>query len=733
MKFFNKYCYVSQHDGSDCGPACLAAVAKQYGSYIKISKIREEAGTDRFGTSLFGLIKAAEKMNFQCKAIEMHNKNNISKDFPKPAIVHIRTQQNLQHYIVLHEVNKKNIIVADPSQGIVEYKIDDFFKLWDGVVLLLVPNKNFKQEKKDRQIFREYKELIKTQKKFFGIIFIISILLNLFGLTGTIYYKFILDNVANNDNTNNLQIVSLGVILLIVLKSIIEFFRSILIAKVSLNLDKLIVMKFYNHVINLPMEFFRTRRVGDIISRFNDATKIRDMLSSVTISVMFDLLMVILGTIILCCYNRTLFLLCIFPVSLYLLLMFIFKKPLEKTNRQLMISDSEFYSYLVESLSGIEMVKSVNGENLSNKRMDEKFSNVLKKNLNYSYVENLHISLKSSIEGLFTVLVLWIGVLQVLDGLYSVGTLISYNALLVYFIGPMERIIGLQSQIQSAAVASERLSQIMEISKEEKVENANEYYKNNSLLGDIIFQKVDFRYGTKEKILKNISLHIKKGQKVAFVGESGSGKTTIAKLLMNFYEIESGQIEINFHKIQDIDKGLLRDKIGYVSQNYFFFSGTIKENLLFVKPDLTYEKMTEVCKLVQMHDYIESLHYKYDTSLEENAANLSAGQRQRLSIAKALIRNPEILIMDEATSNLDVINEMKIEKALDNYEVKNTRIIIAHRLSTIVNCDRIFVFKNGELIEEGTHEELINKGGHYYELSNIQSLNRRKNNIKLIT
>lgn len=551
---------------------------------------------------------------------------------------------------------------------------------------------------------------------------ILSLFVNAFGLTGTVYYKFIIDDVAQNALNDKLTLVSLAVMSLLALKCIFEYLRVILVTKVALKFDKIIVINFYNHVIRLPMEFFRTRRTGDIVSRFNDAAKIRDILSSVTVSAMMDLIMVVEGTIVLCWYNSVLFFLSLIPVTLYLILMGIFKKPIKESNRKLMENDAEFCAYLVESLSGNEMVKSVNGEELASTILGNKFEEFLDTELKYNYIEGLHNSLKMSVQNFFTILVLWIGVIQVLNNWYSIGTLITYNALLAYFMGPIERIIGLQSQLQSAIVESNRLFEIMDMAKEEKKENKE--VKNESLLGDIVFNNVDFRYGTREKILKCITLRIKKGQKVAFVGESGSGKTTMAKLLLRFYEIEGGSIEINNQKLSNIDKGFLRERMAYVSQDYFFFSGTIRENLEFVKPGLSEEEMINVCKIVRMDDFIQTLQYKYDTLLEENAANLSAGQRQRLSIAKALLRNPEILIMDEATSNLDSITEIEIERALDNYQIENTRIMIAHRLSTIVNCDQIFVFKKGELLEAGTHEELINNHGYYYDLCKRQDLNK---------
>ncbi|WP_160675928.1 peptidase domain-containing ABC transporter [Clostridium sp. C8-1-8] len=722
MGVFKRYECIKQHDFSDCGPACLATIAKYYGMDIHISQIREYAGTETEGTTVLGLIKAGEKINLKAKAIRIKSFDDIHKFFPKPAIAHVTISTNILHYVVVYEVNDNYITVGDPSRGIVKYKLEDFFKIWTGIIITYAPTKDFVPIKKDNGVYKEYWNLIKNEKKFFIKIFLLSIITTLLGLVGAYYYKYIVDDAK----ADSLLLITSGTIILLVFKYITEYFRSILLLKVSQNLDRYILMKFYDHVIKLPMNFFRTRKVGEIISRFNDATKIREALSSITITVMMDSIMVLAGIILLFNYNRTLFFLCLIPIILYCSIMVIFKKPLEAGNRNLMKSNSKFYSYLVESLEGIEFIKCVNGEERVVSDAKDRFAEVIENTIKFGYVDSLHSNMKNSIGPIFTILVLCVGFFQVLKGSFTIGELISYSSLLTYFIGPLDRLTGLQSQIQSALVATERLTEIQILQTEKKTESEEKLLSPESLLGEVVFNKVDFRYGTGNKILKSLKFSIKKGSKVAFVGESGSGKTTIAKLLMGFYKVEGGQILINNYNIDDIDKNILREKIAYVSQDYFFFSGTIRQNLEFANINASFDEIKEICKIVQIDEYIENLTFKYNTKLEENATNLSAGQRQRLAIAKALLRNPEILILDEATSNLDSITEVEIQKALDNYRVNNTRIIIAHRLSTIVGCDKIFVFKNGELIEVGSHEELISFEGYYYDLCMKQGLVNNK-------
>jgi ATP-binding cassette subfamily B protein len=285
----------------------------------------------------------------------------------------------------------------------------------------------------------------------------------------------------------------------------------------------------------------------------------------------------------------------------------------------------------------------------------------------------------------------------------------------VYFLGPIERIINLQSTIQTAVVAADRLGEILDLELE-KSKDEDKKICPSTLKGTIEFKNVDFRYGTRQLTLKDINISIKHGEKIALVGESGSGKTTLSKLLMNFYQCEKGEVLINGYNIKDINIDALREKIAYIAQGVFFFSGTIKENLNFGLESVTMEEMVDACKKAQIHDYINSLPLRYDTLLEENASNLSGGQKQRLAIARAILKKPEILIMDEATSSLDSITEKAIERTIREFSKNITTIIIAHRLSTIMRCDTIYVIDNGAVIESGNHYELIEQGGRYYNL-----------------
>lgn len=719
MDIFKKYYCVKQHDIKDCGPACIVTISKQYGLKIPVSKIREVAGTDLEGTSVYGLVQASEKLGFNCKAVRVSKKEEIFDNLPTPLIAHVIIDNILLHYVVIHKISKKYILVADPAKGMIKYTPDDFFKIWSDILILMIPTATFKKGNETKGLFQRFWGLIKVQKGLLINIFISSLLITILGIGGSFYYQFLIDDILPNNLNTDLFSISIAILVLIIFKIITEFFRSMLLIYMAQNIDIPLLLGYYNHVIRLPMNFFSTRKVGEIISRFNDGGKIRNAISSATITIMIDVIMALVGAIILYLQSSKLFFTCLIPIILYLVLVFGFKNKLKQINRRVMEDDAILTSYLVESLEGIETIKAFNGENLVEMKTENKFLKFMKSCFKHGYIYNLQGTLRSVISGVFGICLLWFGGSLVLKGDITIGQLISFNALLAYFIQPIERLINLQPQLQEAVVASDRLGEILDLDLEMSID---EKIKPTSLAGNISLNHVNFQYGVRDTVLNDISMNIKKGDKIALVGESGSGKTTIAKLLMGFYKLEDGEIIINDYNIKDIDKEILRDKVSYISQDSFFFSGTIRENLEFANDDLTYEDMIYACKKAQIHEYIENLPLRYETPLEEKGMNLSGGQRQRLSIARALLKKPEILIMDEATSNLDSITEKAIQNTLEECSENLTTIMIAHRLSTIMKCNRIYVIDKGKIVEFGTHKELLKKRGYYYNLWSVQGI-----------
>ena len=400
-------------------------------------------------------------------------------------------------------------------------------------------------------------------------------------------------------------------------------------------------------------------------------------------------------------------------VILYAILVLAFNKPYEKANEKQMEDNSQLTSYLVESLNGIQTIKAFNGERTAQTETEFKFVKLLKSVFKLASIGNAQEGLKLLVESVGGVVILWVGAYGVLQGKMTIGSLVTFNALLVYFLDPIKNLINLQPNLQTAMVASDRLGEILDL-EIEKNEGQKSKVQPKSLKGDIEISDISFRYGTRKLILEDFSMKIGQGERIAIVGESGAGETTIAKLLLNFYQYEKGSITVAGFAIPDIQLDSLREKIAYIPQETFLFSGTILENLTFGLETVDMEEVIRCAQMAQIHEFINTLPLRYDTHLDENGSNLSGGQRQRIAIARAMLKKPEILILDEATSNLDAVTEKAIQETIESYSEGMTTIIIAHRLSTIRRCDKIFVMEQGRIIESGTHNELINKEDGYY-------------------
>ena len=720
--FKKKFSYIKQQDLKDCGPACLAMISRYHGFKMSISKIREIAGTDLEGTNIKGLIEAGEKLGFEVKAAKATKPDDL-KEIPLPAIAHVIVNGGLLHYVVIHKVKDNKIYIADPEKGLVTYLIEEFCPMWTGILVLMNPTEKFQKGKESQGTFSRFALLLKQQTNLLVPLFFASIFFNLFGLLGAFYFKFLIDDIVTNQLLQTLHIVSIGIIILYIFKVILSYFRTHLILYLSRRIDIQLMLGYYRHVVGLPMNFFETRKVGEIISRFMDASKIRDALSTVTVTLMIDTLMVTLGAILLYIHSPLLFGVTLLLVPFYIGIIFAFHKPYQSINHKEMESNAKLNSYLVESLNGISTVKSYNAEKEVFFQTENRFINLLKHVFKRGMLSNLQGSIKVGLELIGGTLILWIGAVQVLKGNMTIGELITYNALLAYFLNPIENLIGIQPTMQSALVAGERLNEIFDLDQEKSGEEENKVCPKQ-LSGKIQCFNVTFRYGTRKNVLNNISFSIEPGSQVAFVGESGSGKTTISKLLMHYYESQQGDIYYDDYHIKEINRTALRDRIAFVSQESFFFSATIYENLCFgLERPVTLEEVIQVCKQAYVHDFISELPLRYGTLLEENASNLSGGQRQRLAIARALLKKPDILMLDEATSNLDSTTEKYITNMLKDLSSQGvTVIMIAHRLSTVQHANQIFVMGQGDIIERGSHMELLSNKEEYYRLWKNQTI-----------
>lgn len=707
---FKKYYSVLQRDETDCGPACVLTVAKQYKSNFLVAKLRDVMGTDKNGTNIVGILKGLEYSGFDSKAVKVEDRK-IDNSVSFPLIAHIQTKENLLHYVVVHNVTKKSIIISDPAIGIKKYTHEKFSEIWTGILILIDPKKNFEKRNENDNSLMRFFYVLKNQKSLLWNIFLTSMLYTFLGIISSFYFKFLVDYVLKDKLVTTLNILIIGVIMLEIIKIFLSIFRGFLLMFLGQRIDVSILFGYYNHMIRLPMKFFSSRKAGEIISRFSDADNINDTVAETVLSLMLDVIMSVVGGIIVYFQNQYLFFISVVLLLLYTIIVFSFKGILKKVNREVLENNSQMTSLVIQSINGIETIKTYNLEKRIQDETEFKYLKVLKSSLKRTKIGIFLGTLSEIVELLGNMAIIWIGSMQVINGKLTLGEMMVFNTLLGYFTEPVKNLIGLQPTIQTAMVSADRLGEVIDLDIEQK----DERIIPDNLKGDIEIKNLDFRYGTREQILKNINMKIKKGEKIALVGESGSGKTTLAKLFLKFFDFEKGEININDFNIKDIDITFLREKISYISQDIFLFNNTIKENLM-LNETIKMEEVIEMAKKINAYDFINQLPQRFNYVIEENGANLSMGQKQRLSILRALLKKPDILIMDEATSNLDTITENIIQNTLNNLDMEMTIIIIAHRLSTIRMCDRIYVLDKGEIIESGTHEELVSMKGKYYKL-----------------
>lgn len=704
---------IKQHDITDCGAACLASIAAHYNLQIPIARIRQYAGTDKKGTNVLGLIEAAQKLGFEAKGV----RGDLESLFkiPKPAIAHIVVKEQLHHYVVIYEVAKTHIAIMDPGTGKLEKRTHDVFaKEWTGVLVLLLPNEDFKFGNQKVSIYKRFWFLLKPHKFVLIQALIGAVVYTLLGFSTSIYIQKLTDFVLVGGNTRLLNLLGVIMVCLLILQVVIGIFKDVFLIKTGQQIDARLILGYYKHLLKLPQPFFDTMRVGEIISRINDAVKIRAFINEVSLSLTVNVLILIFSFALMFFYYWKLALIMLLVIPLYALIYFITNKLNKKTERAIMERSADLESQLVESLNAVGTIKRFGLESFANIKTETRFISLLQ--IGYKSALNSVFSGTSSsfIAQIFTVILLWSGSYFVIEREITAGELMSFYAIIGYFTGPVSSLIGSNKQIQNALIAADRLFEIMDLEREE---SENEIILTNEKIGSIVFKNVKFRYGTRVEVFKDFNLTIPKGKITAIVGESGSGKSTLMSLLQNIYPIQKGRISIGDLDLNYIDTESLRELVSVVPQKIDLFAGNVIENIAVGEFVPNMERIIDICKSIGILEFIETLPNGFGTYLGENGAALSGGQKQRIAIARALYKSPEILVLDEATSSLDSKSENYIQKTINTLrEKEKTIIIIAHRLSTIINADVIVVLDKGKILENGSHQELYAKKGHYYNL-----------------
>ncbi len=704
---------VKQRDISDCGAACLASVARFYNLDVPVTRIRQHAGTDKKGTNVAGMLEAAKHLGFEAKGVRGAFESLFQIQLP--AIAHIIVNGQLQHYVVIYRINKQKISVMDPTVGkLIIKKLSEFKEEWTGVLVLLAPTDNFIPGIYKISPLRRFYNLIQPHRSILIQTLFGAVIYTLLGLSMSIFVQKIVDFVLVDGNRNLLNIMSIGMLIILSLQVIIGIFKSYFMIRTGQVIDAQLILGYYKHLVKLPQHFFDTMRVGDITSRIGDAVKIRLFINDVSINIAVNFFMLLFAFMMMFTYYWKLALFILIIIPIYSAIYLMTNRLNSKVQRKLMENAADLESQLVESLNAVGTIKRFGLEDHANQKTETRFSKLLDSVYKSGMNSIFSGSSTELVSYSFTIILLWAGAGFVLDKQISPGELLSFYTLIGYFTGPVSSFVGMNKTVQDAIIASDRLFEIMEMEQENE---DHKFELSNSNIGNIRFEDVSFRYGSRVLVFDKLNLEIPFQKLTGIVGESGSGKSTLMSILQNIYPLNNGQVFIGDYSIKHISNTSLRRIIGVVPQKIDLFSTDIITNISIGDDQPDIKRIISICNMLGITQFIDELPNGFQTQLGENGVNLSGGQRQRIAIARALYREPEVLILDEASSSLDPVSERYVQNAIEFLLAeKKTVIMISHRLSSIQRAGLIIVLKNGKVAEEGEHAELLSKQGEYYHL-----------------
>lgn len=697
----------------DTGLACLALLARFFGIPADTDQIKHQftEASKQFGET--ELLLAAKHLGLKAGAHECSWDRLATT--PLPAVARYRDG----HYVVLARVDAERALIQDPLEPAPQALPRAIFEQsWSGRLLLFTKRAGLRPE--DRRFdFTWFVPAIVKHRKLFGEVLVASFFLQLFALLTPLFFQVVIDKVLVHKALTTLHVLAIGMLALVVFEVILGGLRTYIFSHTTSRMDVTLGAELFRHLVRLPLAYFQARRVGETVARVRELETIRQFLTGTTVTVVIDLFFTIVFIAVLFFYSGWLTLVVLATIPFYVLLSVtvtpVFRARLhEKFNR-----GAENQSFLVETINGIGTVKAMAVEPAMQRRWEEQLAGYVHAGFRTGALSNIAGQIAAFLNKLTTVAILWLGAHLVMSGALSIGQLIAFNMLAGRVSGPLLRIVQLWQDFQQAGISINRLGDVLNTPPEPS------YNPNRATLpalaGHIVFDQVTFRYRLDgPEVLKRLSFDIPAGQTIGVVGRSGSGKSTVAKLIQRLYVPESGRVLVDGVDLAQIEPAWLRQRIGVVLQENFLFNRSVRDNIALADPGMPLERVIEAAKLAGAHEFILELPQGYDTVVGEHGCTLSGGQRQRIAIARALVTDPRILIFDEATSALDYESESIVQRNLAGICKDRTVIIIAHRLSTVRQADRIYVIDKGEIIEQGTHHELIALKGYYWQLHQHQ-------------
>lgn len=723
------YYFVKQHDQADCGAACLAMILGNLECKLPLSKLRHDIRTDADGSTIYGILRAAEKYGLKgealCGSFEEFKDSITKGNVTLPLIVNVASPEGYSHFIVIYKIRGKRCFIADPAKYKTTCALENLREIWLGTILCFSEENTVVKTDELAHSMDKYIIVCRRQSKFFVAVIIFSLFITVISMIGTLVFEYIVDGIysgtsenvlTTNEGNSSADTIILHYISLIfptlpklcavmvcffLFRSMIGLLRSYFSAIMGKRIDRPVMMSFFECVIHAPMTFFHGRRVGDILSRFSDASGVCQGISGIVLTAFIDGFLMIAYGIFLFGISAKLFIVVLISSTLYSVVVMIFKERLQRNKMDMLQKSADVSSYMKESVDGIETIRLFRYEQNAANKFYHRFSALLDKSFEGTMLGAWQTSIVGFISSVSIVAVLWVGDTLCRNGALQAGSLITFYMMTGSFIEPLQGLISLQPQIQSIKVSAERLNDVFEQEYEVHAEPDN--IKNDAhKITRIDLKDLNFAYGYRTPVLNDASFSLKRGERIAVLGKNGSGKTTLANILMGLYRPDNVKFFINGNEVSPEEYDIYANKIAYIPQESFFFSESILDNLLFglSLENISEELFNKVIHQCGLDEYLSTAPQGIYTCLEENGSNLSAGTKQKLAIARALLREPEILIMDESTSNIDVESENEIHRMLDELGRHITIIDISHKIRDLNRYDSVYQIEGTKLISK---------------------------------
>ncbi len=713
-----KYAHVLQHNKEDCGAACLASITKYYGRHFTLNHIREVVGTGQFGTTLLGLKRGAESLGFNVRSVK--TSPEILKQInqtPLPAIIH--WQGN--HWVVLYGKKGKKYVVADPAVGLRYLSPQDLAEGWDWLMLLLQPDPiRFYAHESDRigGFWRFFKR-IWNFRAILAQALPLNLILGLLSLASPFLLQILTDDVLVRGDTKLLTTMAIAVVVMNVISSSLSWVQSNLIAHFAQRLQLGLILEFGHQILQLPLSYYEVRRSGEIVSRLQDINQINQLVSQVIVSLPSRLFIAIISLAIMTYYSWKLTILALSISILMAISTVIFQPTLQQKSRDILVTEAEAQGVLVETFKNALILKTTTASPQFWEELQSRFGRISTLTLGTMQISINNNIFSTLVSGVGSVALLWFGgnlVINPGENL-SIGQLLAFNSMNGNFVSLIATVITFIDEFTKVKTATQRLTEVIDTTPENKDDGKKQFAKISED-ADLIFSNVSFYYPGQVELLNDFDLKIPGGKVSAIIGKSGCGKSTLAKIMAGLYPLNSGNIRIGIYNLEDLCLDCLRQQVVLVPQDAQFWSRSIIENFRLGAPDLTFEQIVRACQITEADDFISKLPHKYQTVLGEFGANISGGQRQLLAIARAIVTDPPVLILDESTSGLDPISEAQVLDQLLKHRHGKTTILITHRPQVINRADWIIVLDEGKLKTQGSLAQLRCQSGEHVKFLN---------------